>query len=196
MSFSVCVQCDLVMNVSAADRCAFVKNTPDCNLEDGFLNYLNLAFCLLPPNLTPLTITLCVRCVCKMCVCVQRETAAELSFEEDDFARRTRNDHTSVLRHSGCFSMSNTLAWLHMSSESLASEARQEYFLAFGKRRVEQASKCAGVRHMRSPALHLSPQIWGNWSVHKALWGFTYAGLGRIPSMLDIGTVLRRHSMT
>ncbi|KAJ4941683.1 hypothetical protein JOQ06_011560 [Pogonophryne albipinna] len=53
-------ECDLVMNVSAADRCAFVKNTPDCNLEDGFLNYLNLAFCLLPPNLTPLTITLCV----------------------------------------------------------------------------------------------------------------------------------------
>ncbi|KAF3850880.1 hypothetical protein F7725_012652 [Dissostichus mawsoni] len=53
-------ECDLVMNVSAADRCAFVKSTPDCNLEDGFLNYLNLAFCLLPPNLTPLTITLCI----------------------------------------------------------------------------------------------------------------------------------------
>ncbi|XP_063752954.1 mitochondrial sodium/calcium exchanger protein isoform X2 [Eleginops maclovinus] len=53
-------ECDLVMNISAADRCAFVKNTPDCNLEDGFINYLYLAFCLLAPNLTPLTITLCV----------------------------------------------------------------------------------------------------------------------------------------
>uniref|UniRef100_A0A8D0APU9 Solute carrier family 8 member B1 n=1 Tax=Sander lucioperca TaxID=283035 RepID=A0A8D0APU9_SANLU len=56
-------RCDLVMNLSAADRCAFVKNTPDCKMEDGFINYLQVAFCLLPPNLTPLTITLCVRCV-------------------------------------------------------------------------------------------------------------------------------------
>lgn len=53
-------ECDLVMNLSAADRCAFVKSTPDCNMEDGFINYLRLAFCLLPPNLTPLTITLCI----------------------------------------------------------------------------------------------------------------------------------------
>uniref|UniRef100_A0A3B5MG68 Sodium/calcium exchanger membrane region domain-containing protein n=1 Tax=Xiphophorus couchianus TaxID=32473 RepID=A0A3B5MG68_9TELE len=42
-------------------RCAFVKRTPDCSMEDGFINYLRLAFCLLPPNLTPLSITLCVR---------------------------------------------------------------------------------------------------------------------------------------
>ncbi|XP_031165011.1 mitochondrial sodium/calcium exchanger protein isoform X2 [Sander lucioperca] len=53
-------ECDLVMNLSAADRCAFVKNTPDCKMEDGFINYLQVAFCLLPPNLTPLTITLCI----------------------------------------------------------------------------------------------------------------------------------------
>ncbi|XP_068460885.1 mitochondrial sodium/calcium exchanger protein isoform X2 [Clinocottus analis] len=53
-------QCDLVMNLSAADRCAFVKNTPDCNMGHGFINYLHVAFCLLPPNLTPLTITLCI----------------------------------------------------------------------------------------------------------------------------------------
>ncbi|XP_049905970.1 mitochondrial sodium/calcium exchanger protein isoform X1 [Epinephelus moara] len=53
-------ECDHVMNVSAADRCAFVKSTPDCNMEDGFINYLNVAFCLLRPNLTPLTITLCI----------------------------------------------------------------------------------------------------------------------------------------
>ncbi|KAM8886202.1 mitochondrial sodium/calcium exchanger protein [Spinachia spinachia] len=53
-------KCDLVMNLSAADRCAFVRNTPDCNMEDGFINYLHVAFCLLPPSLTPLTITLCM----------------------------------------------------------------------------------------------------------------------------------------
>lgn len=60
----VCVQCHLVMNLSAADRCAFVKNTTDCSMEDGFINYVRVAFCLLPPNLTPLTITLCVRSLC------------------------------------------------------------------------------------------------------------------------------------
>ncbi|XP_040010925.1 mitochondrial sodium/calcium exchanger protein [Xiphias gladius] len=53
-------ECDLVMNLSAADRCAFVKNTPDCDMEDGFISYLHVAFCLLPPNLTSLTITLCM----------------------------------------------------------------------------------------------------------------------------------------
>ncbi|XP_026178564.1 mitochondrial sodium/calcium exchanger protein isoform X2 [Mastacembelus armatus] len=53
-------ECDRVMNLSAADRCDFVKNTADCNMEDGFISYLRLAFCLLPPNLTPLTITLCI----------------------------------------------------------------------------------------------------------------------------------------
>ncbi|XP_067087153.1 mitochondrial sodium/calcium exchanger protein isoform X1 [Osmerus mordax] len=53
-------ECDMVMNLSAANRCAFVNNTPDCSLEDGFINYLWLAFCLLPPHLTPLTITLCI----------------------------------------------------------------------------------------------------------------------------------------
>ncbi|XP_071338934.1 mitochondrial sodium/calcium exchanger protein [Trachinotus anak] len=53
-------ECDVVMNLSAVDRCAFVKKTPDCTMEDGFINYLDVAFCLLPPNLTPLTITLCI----------------------------------------------------------------------------------------------------------------------------------------
>ncbi|XP_029366162.1 mitochondrial sodium/calcium exchanger protein [Echeneis naucrates] len=53
-------QCDVVMNLSAVDRCSFVKKTPDCSMEDGFINYLYLAFCLLPPNLTPLTITFCI----------------------------------------------------------------------------------------------------------------------------------------
>lgn len=53
-------ECDIVMNLSAADRCAFVKATPDCSMEDSFINYLKMAFCLLPPNLTPLTITLCI----------------------------------------------------------------------------------------------------------------------------------------
>lgn len=53
-------ECHSVMSVSSDGRCAFVKKTPDCKMTDGFINYLEVAFCLLPPNLTPLTITLCI----------------------------------------------------------------------------------------------------------------------------------------
>ncbi|XP_074526097.1 mitochondrial sodium/calcium exchanger protein isoform X1 [Halichoeres trimaculatus] len=53
-------KCDLVMNLNASDRCAFVRNTSDCDMEDGFINYIKVAFCLLPINLTPLVITLCI----------------------------------------------------------------------------------------------------------------------------------------
>ncbi|XP_049619460.1 mitochondrial sodium/calcium exchanger protein isoform X1 [Syngnathus scovelli] len=53
-------ECDHVMNINATDRCAFVKNTPDCSMEDGFVNYLQVAFCLLPPDLTPLSVILCI----------------------------------------------------------------------------------------------------------------------------------------
>ncbi|XP_070992351.1 mitochondrial sodium/calcium exchanger protein-like isoform X2 [Oncorhynchus clarkii lewisi] len=53
-------KCAIVMNLSAVDRCAFVKTTPDCSMEDSFINYLKMTFCLLPPDLTPLTITLCI----------------------------------------------------------------------------------------------------------------------------------------
>ncbi|KAL0979321.1 hypothetical protein UPYG_G00183630 [Umbra pygmaea] len=52
--------CDAVMNLNATQRCEFVRNTPGCRMEDGFINYLQLAFCLLPPNLTPLTIIFCI----------------------------------------------------------------------------------------------------------------------------------------
>nr|XP_020505534.1 mitochondrial sodium/calcium exchanger protein [Labrus bergylta] len=53
-------KCDLVMNLNASERCAFVRNTSDCSMEDGFINYIKVAFCLLPANLTPLIITLCI----------------------------------------------------------------------------------------------------------------------------------------
>ncbi|XP_037114187.1 mitochondrial sodium/calcium exchanger protein isoform X2 [Syngnathus acus] len=53
-------ECDHVMNINATDRCAFVKSTPDCSMEDGFVKYLQVAFCLLPPDLTPLSVILCI----------------------------------------------------------------------------------------------------------------------------------------
>ena len=70
--------------------------------------------------------------------------------------RKTKIEEGSMEREGVSQCRGRLLGW-HMSSESLASEARQESFLAFGKRRVEQASKCAGVRHMRGPFLHFPP---------------------------------------
>uniref|UniRef100_A0A8C2L3L4 Solute carrier family 8 member B1 n=1 Tax=Cyprinus carpio TaxID=7962 RepID=A0A8C2L3L4_CYPCA len=42
-------------------RCEFVKNTPDCASDEGFIKYPVVTFCLFPPNLLPLAITLYVR---------------------------------------------------------------------------------------------------------------------------------------
>lgn len=53
-------ECDKVMTLNITERCSFVKNTSDCNAEDSFINYINIAFCLLRADLTPLTVTLCV----------------------------------------------------------------------------------------------------------------------------------------
>uniref|UniRef100_A0A673IFV7 Sodium/potassium/calcium exchanger 6, mitochondrial-like n=1 Tax=Sinocyclocheilus rhinocerous TaxID=307959 RepID=A0A673IFV7_9TELE len=58
MCLLVC--CDVVMNLSASQRCEFVKNTPDCASDEGFIKYPVVTFCLFPPNLLPLAITLYV----------------------------------------------------------------------------------------------------------------------------------------
>ncbi|XP_050971763.1 mitochondrial sodium/calcium exchanger protein [Labeo rohita] len=53
-------ECDVVMNLSANQRCEFVKNTSDCTSDEGFIKYPVVTFCLFPPNLLPLAITLYV----------------------------------------------------------------------------------------------------------------------------------------
>ncbi|XP_073693109.1 mitochondrial sodium/calcium exchanger protein [Garra rufa] len=53
-------ECDVVMNLSASQRCEFVKNTSDCTSDEGFIKYPLVTFCLFPPNLLPLAITLYV----------------------------------------------------------------------------------------------------------------------------------------
>lgn len=53
-------ECDVVMNLSASQRCEFVKNTPGCTSDEGFIKYPVVTFCLFPPNLLPLAITLYV----------------------------------------------------------------------------------------------------------------------------------------
>ncbi|XP_035235579.1 mitochondrial sodium/calcium exchanger protein isoform X4 [Anguilla anguilla] len=49
-------ECHLVMNLSADQRCIFVKTTPDCAQEDGFVDYLRIAFCLFPFHLLPIAV--------------------------------------------------------------------------------------------------------------------------------------------
>ncbi|XP_026866277.2 mitochondrial sodium/calcium exchanger protein isoform X1 [Electrophorus electricus] len=51
-------QCDKVMNLSASQRCEFVRSTPDCAADGGFINYPWITFCLLSPKLLPLAIFL------------------------------------------------------------------------------------------------------------------------------------------
>ncbi|XP_051505604.1 mitochondrial sodium/calcium exchanger protein isoform X1 [Myxocyprinus asiaticus] len=53
-------ECDVVMNLSSSQRCEFVKNTPDCASDEGFINYPWVTFCLFSPHLLHLIITLCV----------------------------------------------------------------------------------------------------------------------------------------
>ncbi|KAL2087146.1 hypothetical protein ACEWY4_018205 [Coilia grayii] len=51
-------ECDIVMSLNVNQRCEFVKNTPDCSQEDGFINYPFLTFCVFSSQLLPLAITL------------------------------------------------------------------------------------------------------------------------------------------
>ncbi|KAI1900496.1 hypothetical protein AGOR_G00050530 [Albula goreensis] len=46
-------ECHMVMKVSADQRCSFVQSTPDCAQEDGFIDYLDIAFCFFPSHLFP-----------------------------------------------------------------------------------------------------------------------------------------------
>lgn len=50
--------CEIVMNLSANQRCEFVKSTPDCDQEDGFIHYPRITFCVFSSQLLPLAITL------------------------------------------------------------------------------------------------------------------------------------------
>ncbi|XP_030890683.1 mitochondrial sodium/calcium exchanger protein [Leptonychotes weddellii] len=54
----VSIQCRDVCGLNISDRCDFVRTTPDCLSQGGYLNYLEGIFCHFPPNLLPLVITL------------------------------------------------------------------------------------------------------------------------------------------
>lgn len=46
---------------NSSEWCHFVRSNPDCRLEGGFLDYLDGVFCVFPPRLLPLAVTLYVR---------------------------------------------------------------------------------------------------------------------------------------
>ncbi|XP_067329365.1 mitochondrial sodium/calcium exchanger protein [Anolis sagrei] len=52
------VDCREVKKQNISGRCSFIKNNPDCQMEGGFLNYLNGVFCIFPASLQPLAVTL------------------------------------------------------------------------------------------------------------------------------------------
>nr|XP_025745632.1 mitochondrial sodium/calcium exchanger protein isoform X2 [Callorhinus ursinus] len=52
------IQCREVCGLNVSDRCDFIRTTPDCHSQGGYLNYLEGIFCHFPPNLLPLAITL------------------------------------------------------------------------------------------------------------------------------------------
>ncbi|XP_018416447.1 PREDICTED: sodium/potassium/calcium exchanger 6, mitochondrial [Nanorana parkeri] len=54
------VDCQEVGKWNASLRCDFIRRTPDCNDSDGYLSYLDGAFCSFPPSLFPLAIFLYV----------------------------------------------------------------------------------------------------------------------------------------
>ncbi|XP_040207835.1 mitochondrial sodium/calcium exchanger protein isoform X2 [Rana temporaria] len=52
------VECQEVGKVNVSLRCEFIRSTPDCSDSDGYIGYLDGAFCSFPPPLFPLAIFL------------------------------------------------------------------------------------------------------------------------------------------
>uniref|UniRef100_A0A663M0X8 Mitochondrial sodium/calcium exchanger protein n=1 Tax=Athene cunicularia TaxID=194338 RepID=A0A663M0X8_ATHCN len=50
--------CWEVRKHNSSEWCRFVRSNPDCQLEGGFLDYLEGVFCVFPPRLLPLAVTL------------------------------------------------------------------------------------------------------------------------------------------
>uniref|UniRef100_A0A8B9PLU8 Mitochondrial sodium/calcium exchanger protein n=1 Tax=Apteryx owenii TaxID=8824 RepID=A0A8B9PLU8_APTOW len=51
-------QCWEVRKRNSSEWCHFIRTNPDCQLEGGFLDYLNGVFCVFPARLLPLAVTL------------------------------------------------------------------------------------------------------------------------------------------
>ncbi|XP_075754329.1 mitochondrial sodium/calcium exchanger protein [Pelodiscus sinensis] len=54
------IDCWEVWNKKSSDWCSFIQTNQDCQMDSGFLNYLNGVFCAFPSALLPLVVTLYV----------------------------------------------------------------------------------------------------------------------------------------
>ncbi|NXQ18962.1 NCLX protein, partial [Peucedramus taeniatus] len=52
------LDCWEVREHNSSEWCHFIQSNPDCRLDGGFLNYLDGVFCVFPPRLLPLAVTL------------------------------------------------------------------------------------------------------------------------------------------
>ncbi|NXR22192.1 NCLX protein, partial [Cinclus mexicanus] len=52
------LQCWEVREHNSSEWCHFIRSNPDCRLDGGFLDYLDGVFCVFPPRLLPLAVTL------------------------------------------------------------------------------------------------------------------------------------------
>ncbi|NWI86074.1 NCLX protein, partial [Pitta sordida] len=50
--------CWEVRKHNSSEWCRFIRNNPDCRMDGGFLDYLSGVFCVFPPRLLPLAVTL------------------------------------------------------------------------------------------------------------------------------------------
>nr|XP_022342297.1 mitochondrial sodium/calcium exchanger protein-like [Crassostrea virginica] len=48
--------CSSVHNVNKSQRCEFTKNTDDCSIDEGFIDYTIFAYCQFSPSLLPLAL--------------------------------------------------------------------------------------------------------------------------------------------
>uniref|UniRef100_A0A8C3N591 Sodium/calcium exchanger membrane region domain-containing protein n=1 Tax=Geospiza parvula TaxID=87175 RepID=A0A8C3N591_GEOPR len=52
------LDCWEVREYNSSEWCHFVRSNPDCRIDGGFLDYLDGVFCVFPPRLLPLAVTL------------------------------------------------------------------------------------------------------------------------------------------
>ncbi|XP_063272233.1 mitochondrial sodium/calcium exchanger protein [Prinia subflava] len=58
LSHGRALDCWEVRKHNSSEWCHFIRSNPDCRLDGGFLDYLNGVFCVFPPRLLPLAVTL------------------------------------------------------------------------------------------------------------------------------------------
>ncbi|XP_068065031.1 mitochondrial sodium/calcium exchanger protein [Anomalospiza imberbis] len=58
LSHARSLDCWEVRKHNSSEWCHFIRSNPDCRLDGGFLDYLDGVFCVFPPRLLPLAVTL------------------------------------------------------------------------------------------------------------------------------------------